>query len=151
MYSKSEAKALKQEFWTTFGQWSLRKRKSKGKGRWLLNKSGAKGFRFKFEAERKTICVCLEIIDDDEIIREIRFEKLLALKSIFDEAFDHQLIWNKEFYTAPGKAIVRVFISKNGLTLNNKAHWPEIFKFFYDNMNKFEEVFLEYKELLDEE
>jgi hypothetical protein len=151
MYSKSEAKALKQEFWTTFGKWSLRKRKSKGKGRWLLNKTRVKGYRFKFEAERKTICVCLEIIDEDEIIREIRYEKLLSIKSMFDEAFNRELIWNEKHFLTLEKAVVRVFISKQGLSINNKEHWPEIFKFFYEKMNTFEEVFTDFKEYLDEE
>ena len=150
MYSRSEAKALKQEFWTTFGKWSLRKRKSRGKSKWLLNKTGVKGFRFKFEAERKTICVCLEIIDEDDIIREIRYEKLLSLQSIFDEAMNHELIWEKHFFMTPEKSVVRVYVTHTGLTLNNREHWPEIFWFFYDRMSKFEEVFLEYKELLDE-
>jgi hypothetical protein len=150
MYSKSEAKALKQEFWTTFGKWSLQKRKSRGKGRWLLNKTGVKGFRFKFETGRKTICVCLEIIDNDAIIREIRYEKLLQLKELFDEAMNNELIWEQEHFITPEKSIVRVFVKKEGLTPNNKNHWPEIFSFFYEKMNTFEEVFLEYKELLDE-
>lgn len=150
MYSREEAKQLKQEFWTTFGQWSLRKRKSKGKGRWLLNRTGVKGFRLKFEAEKKTQCVCLEIIDTDEIIREIRFEKLLALKSIFDEAMDNELIWDKIFYVSPENAIVRVYVQQTGLSINNREHWPKIFSFFYQKMDKLESVFNDYKELLEE-
>jgi hypothetical protein len=149
MYSREEAKQLKQEFWTTFGQWSLRKRKSKGKGRWLLNHTGVRGFRLKFETEKKTQCVCLEIIDSDEVIREIRYEKLLALKSVFDEAMDNELIWDKEFFLSPDNKIIRVYVQQHGLTINNRAHWPEIFAFFYQKMNKLETVFEEYKELLD--
>ena len=150
MYSKEEAKKLKQEFWTTFGQWSLKKRKSRGKGKWLLNHTGVKGFRLKFEAEKKTVCVCLEIIDADEIIREIRYEKLLALKSIFDDALENELIWDNRFCTTPESIIVRVHIQKSGLTINNRKHWPEIFSFFYEKMDKMEEVFNEFKEFLEE-
>ncbi len=150
MYSREEAKQLKQEFWTTFGRWSLRKRKSKGKGRWLLNHTGVRGFRLKFEAEKKTLCVCLEIIDSDKIIREIRYEKLLALKSIFDEAMDNELIWDKTFYVSPENAIVRVYVQQTGLSINNREHWPKIFSFFYQKMDKLESVFNDYKELLEE-
>ena len=149
MYSREEAKQLKQEFWTTFGQWSLRKRKSKGKGRWLLNHTGVRGYRLKFETEKKTKCVCLEIIDADEVIREIRYEKLLELKSIFDEAMDNELIWDKEFFLSPDNKIIRVYVQQHGLTINNRQHWPKIFAFFYQKMDKLETVFEEYKELLD--
>ncbi len=150
MYSREEAKLLKQEFWTTFGQWSQKKRKSRGKGKWLLNRTGAKGYRFKFEAEKKTLCVCLEIIDDDEIIREIRYEKLLMLKPVFDEATNHELIWDPNFFIAPGKAVSRIYFQKKGFTLNNRQHWTEIFSFFYHKMSNLEDIFEEYKELLDE-
>ena len=151
MYSKEESKALKQEFWTTFGKWSLLKRKRHGKGRWLLNKSGVKGYRFKFEAERKQICVCLEIIEPDDVIREIKYEKLLMLKQILDDTLNNEPVWEENFYISPSKMIVRVSVSKNGYSINNKDNWPEIFGFFYDKMSKFEEFFDEYKEFLDEE
>ncbi len=151
MFSKSEEKALKQEFWTNFGKWSSLKRKRKGKKKWLLNKTGVKGYRFKFENENKTVCVCLEIIDDNDVIREIKYEKLLTLKSIFDESFNGKLIWDKEYYSSPGKPVVRVYISENGFTFKNRDHWPRIFKFFYENMDKFEEIFNDYKEYLKEE
>ena len=150
MYSREEAKQLKQEFWTTFGQWSLRKRKSRGKGRWLLNRTGVRGFRLKFETEKKTQCVCLEIIDADEVIREIRYEKLLQLKQVFDEAMNDELVWEKEFYVSTDSIIVRIYVQQTGLTINNRAHWPEIFSFFYEKMDRLETVFNEYKELLDE-
>ena len=149
MYSKEESKLLRQEFWTTFGQWSLRKRKSKGKGKWLLNHTGVKGFRFKFEVQKKTPCVCLEIIDTDEVIREIRFEKLLVLKSIFDDAMNQELIWDKEFHSSPDSVVIRVYTLKQGLTIHNQSHWAEIFAFFYEKMDKLEAVFEEYKEWLE--
>ncbi len=150
MYSKEEARLLKQEFWTTFGKWSLKKRKSLNKGKWLLNHTGVKGYRFKFEEENKTVCVCLEIIDDNRVIREIRYEKLLLIKPLLDEALDNKLIWDKEFISSPQRAIIRVYIQKKGLTINNRNHWPEIFSFFFDNMSTLEKIFEEYKELLDE-
>ena len=149
MYSREEAKLLKQEFWTTFGQWSLRKRKSIGKGRWLLNRTGVKGFRLKFEAGKKVICVCLEIIDNDEAMRKIHYEKLLTLKELFNEAMNGELFWEKEHYTSSSSNIVRVYTYKKGLTINNKSHWPEIFSFFYDRMNKLETVFETYREILE--
>jgi len=91
----------------------------------------------------------MEIIDSDEVIREIRYEKLLEPKSVFDEAMDNELIWDKEFFLSPDNKIIRVYVQQHGLTINNRAHWPEIFAFFYQKMNKLETVFEEYKELLD--
>jgi len=150
MYSREQAKLLKQEFWTTFGQWSVRKRKSQDKGKWLLNHTGVKGYRFKFEAEKKSLAVCLEIIDSDETVRAIKYEKLLILKPLFDETVDHALFWDQHYFLTPDKTVCRVYILKQGLTLNNRQHWPDIFSFFYQNMSLMETLFEEYKEILDE-
>jgi hypothetical protein len=74
----------------------------------------------------------------------------LALKQVFDEATNNELVWDDDFITDSGKSIVRVYVKKRGVTINNKENWPVIFSFFYEKMSVMENVFIEYKLFLDE-
>jgi len=147
MYGRQEARQVNKEFWTTFGKWSTTKRKRMNlKDRWLLNKTGIRGFRFRFSAERKQVAVHLDLVEKNPEARRNHLAKLQFLKPEFEQAINEPMIWNTDIQTSETAVIT---IEKHGLTTMNREHWPHIFEFFYQNMSQLEEVFEEARDFLE--
>ena len=139
MFSKAESKKLRQQFWTSFGIVFRRK--------WLLYNTGIKELELKFTFNRKFAQVSIDVIDEDPLIREYYFEKLLSLKKILTTEYLPNSIFEEEYELPEGKVISRVYVQLDGISIHNRNQWPEAMKFLNDNMEQMEAFFVEYKDL----
>jgi hypothetical protein len=140
MYSKEENQRLKREFWIDFAEKYPRK--------WVLYDTKIKDFSFKFYADNKKAQVLIDIESRNEDKRIAYFEKLESLKSILDEDFIKDLVFEKNFVLENGKIISRIWIEKLEVSISNRKHWDEIFYFFHEKMNSFEMFYFEYGEII---
>ena len=136
MYSKEESQRLKREFWIEFAEKYPRK--------WVLYDTKIKDFSFKFYADNKKAQVLIDIEHRNDEKRIIYFEKLESLKTILEDDFVKDLVFEKNFTLESGKTISRVWVEKKGISISNRNHWNEIFDFFYENMHALEMFFFEY-------
>jgi hypothetical protein len=136
MYSKEETQRLKREFWIEFAEKHPRK--------WVLYDTKIKDFSFKFYADNKKAQVLIDIEHRNDEKRIVYFEKLESLKTILEDDFVKDLVFEKIFTLESGKTISRVWVEKTGISISNRNHWDEIFDFFYENMNALEMFFFEY-------
>ena len=149
MFSKEEAKKLRQEFWITFGKrTALLPTNDGSKKKWILFKTGISDLSFKFESERKFARVCIDIEHKDEFKRLQYWDKFESLKSILENSVPTELTWNDSFILENGKEISRIYSQLEGVSLYNQKKWPEIFDFFVANMTPIEEVFSDFKEFI---
>jgi hypothetical protein len=140
MFSKEEAQRIKKEFWMSFAETYPRK--------WLLHNTKIKDVSFKFYADNKKAMVLLDIEPKSEEKRKIYFEKIESLKSILLDEYLEDVIFGKDFYLENGKVISRIWVQLNGVCINNKQTWNNIFDFFNDKMTSFEMFFLEYEDYI---
>ncbi len=140
MYSKEEAQRMKREFWIEFAEKYPRK--------WILYDTKIKDFSFKFFADNKKIQVLIDIENRDEEKRTIYYEKIESLKTILDDDFIKNLVFEKKFTLENGKTISRIWVEKNGLSISNRNHWEAIYTFFYENMHAFEMFYFEYADYI---
>lgn len=140
MYSKEEALHMKKAFWTAFAEAYPRK--------WLLYNTKIKDFSFKFYIDNKKAQVLLEIEPKDDEKRIIYFEKVESLKTVLIDDFIEDSIFERHFYLDNGKEVSRIWVEKEGVSINNKNTWQEIFDFFYEKMDAFERFFYEYEDYL---
>ncbi len=136
MYSKEEAQQMKRKFWIEFAVKYPRK--------WILYDTKIKNFSFKFFADNKKGQVSIDVEHRNDEKRILYFEKLESLKTILEDDFIKDLVFEKNFTLESGKTISRVWIEKTGLSISNRNHWDEIFDFFYEKMNALEMFFWEY-------
>ena len=139
MFSKAESKKLRQQFWTSFGIVFRRK--------WVLYDTDIKELQLKFTFNRKFAQVSIDVIDEDPLIREYYFEKLLSLKKILTTEYLPNSIFEEEYELPEGKVISRVYVQLDGVSIHNRNQWPEAMKFLNDNMEQMEAFFVEYKDL----
>jgi Domain of unknown function (DUF4268) len=140
MFSKEEAQKLKKEFWTTFAASNSRK--------WILYNTKIKDFTFKFYVDNKKAQVLLDIEPKEDKNRIIYYEKVESLKDLLLQDYLPDAIFERDFHLSTGKVISRVWVEKTGISINNKAHWLEIFEFFSEKMEAFEYFFFEHEEYI---
>jgi hypothetical protein len=136
MYSKEETQRLKREFWISFAEKYPRK--------WILYDTKIKDFSFKFYVDNKKAQVLIDIEHRSDEKRIVYFEKLESLKTILEEDFIKDLVFEKNFTLENGKTISRIWVEKKGVGVSNRAYWEAIFAFFFEKMNAFEMFYWEY-------
>lgn len=142
MYSKEENLQLKKEFWITFSQVYPKK--------WLLYNTQIKDFSFKFFIDKKVAKVMLDIEHNDIDKRMIYFEKIVSLKSILKEDYIKDIYFERHLFLENGKEISRVWTENNNINFYKKECWNEIFSFFYENMQQFENFFFEFQDYIND-
>ncbi len=140
MFSKAEAQKIKKDFWIAFAEAYPRK--------WILYNTKIKDVTFKFYVDNKKAQVMLDIEPKDEEKRIIYFEKTESLKNILHDEFLPEAVFERNFYLENGKAISRVWVELNGISLYNMASWAVIFRFFNISMDAFERFFYEYEDYI---
>jgi len=136
MYSKEETQRLKREFWVAFAEKYPRK--------WVLYDTKVKDFSFKFYVDNKKAQVLIDIEHRNDEKRTIYFEKLESLKSILEDDFVKDLVFEKNFVLENGKTISRIWVEKGNVSVSNRKYWDEIFDFFNEKMHAIEMFYLEY-------
>ena len=140
MYTKEESQRLKREFWVSFAEKYPRK--------WLLYDTKIKDFSFKFYVDNKKAQVLIDIEMRDAEKRKSYFEKLESLKTILNEDFIKDLVFDDRFTLESEKTICRIWVEKLNVSVSNKNYWDGIFDFFNYNMDKLERFFLEYEDFI---
>lgn len=140
MYSKEENQKLKREFWVAFSEKYPRK--------WVLYDTKIKDFSFKFYVENTKAQVLIDIEHRNEIKRIQYFEKLESLKTILEEEFVSDLVFERNYNLENGKTISRIWVEKLNVSVSNRKYWDEIFTFFNEKMSALELFYLEYDEFI---
>jgi len=140
MYSKAELKALKQEFWTSFGKSFPHK--------WTLYNTKIKGVEFKFHFDNKTAMVCLDIDHNLEERMEL-WEKLIALKTVIINDYIQYAVFDELYFISEYKDVSRIYLKLENVTINNKATWQETMVFLSKGMLQFELFFKDFKDYLE--
>lgn len=140
MYSKQENQRLKQEFWVVFAEKYPRK--------WILYNTKIKDFSFKFFVDNRKAQVLIDIEPRDEQLRKIYFEKIESLKTILEEDYLKDLIFERNFYLENGKTISRIWVEQLDVSVSNRNTWDNIFSFFNEKMTAMEYFFYEYEDYI---
>lgn len=136
MYSKEETQRLKREFWVNFAEQYPRK--------WVLYDTKIKDFSFKFYVDNKKAQVLIDVEHRNDEKRIVYFEKLESLKTILEDDFVKDLVFERNFVLENGKTISRIWVEKGNVSVSNRQHWNEIFDFFNEKMHALEMFYLEY-------
>jgi len=131
MYSRQEASQLRQEFWTIFGQYLSPIPSAEGERvNWINYKTGEKNISFRMHADNKNAVIAIELNHKDREIQQIYFEQFLQFKNLFEEAMQEEWTWQLHHHDENGKLVSRIYKEKKGISIFQKADWPELISFF---------------------
>ena len=149
MFSKEEAKALREEFWDQFKTLSIRRRiRKKLPGEWLLTNTGIKALNLRFHVDREVAQVGIDLETRNMDKKIELYEKLESLKKLLEEAMESPMIWELEYIRENGKSVSRIYLQMEGVDIYKRDTWAGAHKFMYDNMMKLEAFFGEYQDFL---
>ena len=149
MFSKEEAKILREEFWDQFKNLSAGKRaRKKLPGNWMLDQTGIKALNLRFHVDREVAQVGIDLETRNMDKRIELYEKLESLKKLLEGAMESPLIWELEYIRENGKSVSRIYLQMEGVDIYMRDTWTEAHKFMYVNMMKLESFFQEYRDLL---
>lgn len=149
MFSKEVAKALREEFWDTFKQMSVRQRSSLGlPGNWILAQTGIRALNLKFHVDRKVAQVGIDLETRNMDKRIELYEKLESLRKLLEEGMGSPMNWELDYIRENGKSVSRIYVQKEEVDIYRRDTWPVAQQFMYDNMLKLESFFNEYRDFL---
>ncbi len=147
MYSKEEAKQLREEFWGQFKAISTRRRTAKRlPGDWLLTQTGVKALNLRFHVDREVAQVGIDLETRNMDKRIELYEKLESVQKVMEDAMKSPMIWELEYTRENGKSVSRIYLQKEGVDIYNSDTWHAAHQFMYDNMMKLEAFYREYRD-----
>ena len=152
MYTQEEAKQLRKQFWILFGKRCEIVPQLQGRNKkWVLYDTKITGLDLKFEVDRQSANVMIEVNHRSENKRLDIFEKLQKYKPILEEDFDDGLEWDFLYVRESGEEVCRVYIEQTGFDIHRQNQWPDIYNFLIENMLKLENNFMDIRDVLKEE
>lgn len=147
MFSKEEAKQIREEFWGRFKNYSaLRRSQKKLPPNWLLTYTGVKALNLRFHIDRELAQVGIDLETRNMDRRLELYEKLEAVKKVMEEHMGEAMTWELDYKRENGKSVSRIYLQLDGVDIYNKDTWPEAFKFMYQKMMKLEAFYIEYRD-----
>lgn len=149
MFSKEEAKALREEFWDAFRQMSDRRRRRKGlPGNWILTQTGIRALNLKFHVDRNVAQVGIDLETRNMDKRIELYEKLESLRKLLEDSMGSPMNWELDYTRENGKSVSRIYLQKEEVDIYQRDTWPVAHQFMYDNMLKLESFFNAYRDYL---
>lgn len=131
MYSKQQASQLRQEFWTTFGQYMSPLRSAEGeKINWVNYKTGEKNLQFRMHTGNRGAYIGIELNHADTGIQALYFEQFLELKHILQATLEEEWSWEQHHIDEQGKIVSRIFTTIDNASVFNREDWPVLISFF---------------------
>ena len=139
MFSKNEAKQLRQDFWIAFGKSYPRK--------WILYNTKIKDFSFKFHFDTSKAMVSLDIENKNLEKRIELWEKIIALKTVLIANYLSNVLFEEYVFLENQTEISRVYIQLDNVSIHNKNTWQETMIFLNKNMIQFEAFFRDFEDV----
>ena len=147
MFSKEEAKQLREEFWDQFLTLSRQRRiRKRLPGDWILGQTGVKALNLKFHVDRKVAQVGIDLETRNMDKRIALYEKLESVKKILENTLGEPMTWELDYIRENGKSVSRIYLELGGVDIYDKSTWPSAHEFMYQKMMKLEEFYREYRD-----
>jgi Domain of unknown function (DUF4268) len=146
MYTKEEASAVRQKFWTSFGKYMQPVPSATGeKVNWINYNTGIKGIAFKMNADNNVAYAAIEIYLTNTNLQQQYFELFLNLKKQFVALAGNDWTFENRQENAEGKTQAIISTSLNNINIFRETDWPSIISFSKKNIIALDAFWVEYK------
>ena len=147
MFSKEEAKELREKFWDQFQSISRQRRLRKRlPGDWILTRTGVKALNLRFHVDRKVAQVAIDLETRNMDKRLELYEKLESVKKVLEDKMGEGMNWELDYTRENGKSVSRVYLEQEGVDIYDSSTWQAAHEFMYRKMIKLEEFYEEYRD-----
>ncbi|HPH85379.1 MAG TPA: DUF4268 domain-containing protein [Ferruginibacter sp.] len=130
MYSIKEASAIRQQFWTKFGQYMSPLLSATGqKVNWINYKTGVKWIRFKMDATGTEAIISIEVSANTSELLQHYFTHMKSFRAALEEELGESWHWNEQAFNDAGKSVGKIFTSLPAVNVLKESDWPQIISF----------------------
>lgn len=149
MYTKEEAKEIRNAFWEGFRNYTNRRRIKQGRtGKWMLTRTGINALNLKFHIDREKAQVGIDLETGNMDKRLELYEKLESTKKILTEYMKQPLTWELEYTRENGKSVSRIYVEIRDVNIYDRSCWKRVNRFFFEKMDALESYYTEYRDYL---
>ncbi len=149
MYSKKEESILREQFWTTFGQYISPIPSAEGiKINWINYKTGIRFINVKMEVQKGFAYIGIEISHDELMAQAFFFEHFKLLQAEFEKTVSEKWKWERNSIIK-GKEISRIYLLLNDVDIYKMADWPLIISFLKKRILLFDLFWCEHKAVFE--
>ena len=131
MYTREEASAIRQSFWTRFGQYMQPVPSAGGdKVSWSNYKTGVRNIYFRLKAERTFAAVAIEITHPDQELRDQYYSRFKELRSMLHEISGESWDWEENIINSDGNHVSSISVNIKNVDVLKQSDWPAIISFF---------------------
>ncbi|WP_432712356.1 DUF4268 domain-containing protein [Pedobacter sp.] len=135
MYTKEQATAIKQAFWTAFGQYMSLNLSAEGqKINWINYKTGIKHLYFKMQVDQREAYIAIEMSHPDPGIQELMFEQFVEYKTLLKGYLNEDWKWELHAHNEQYKTVSRISMSLASVSIFKQTDWPALISFFKPRM-----------------
>lgn len=150
MYTQQQASAVRQKFWTAFGQYMAPVPSAAGeKINWVNYKTGVKGISFRMNADNNRAYVAIEIFSANPALQKQYFDLMMSLQKPFEKIAGKNFDYREFFITDTGKSIGSIRAELNNINIFRENQWPEIISFLKKNLMALDVFWNEYREVFE--
>jgi hypothetical protein len=147
MYKRHEAAAIKQKFWTLFGQYMKPVPSAWNEEvNWVNYHTGVKGIFFRMDAERNFASCRVEVMHKNDALRLQLFHYFGQLTHLFNVHAGEGWIWEPTVHDETGRSLSRISKTIEQVNVLNEQDWPPIISFFKPQMQALDAFWAEAKD-----
>lgn len=152
MFSKAEARAWNERFYTAFGVYMRKHMPMADIGlKWLNYQTGVKDIYFRVEADKKAGRVSIDMQHSDEGMRALFFEQFQEFRKLLEgEYLQTEMIWDDAYELPGGRLIARIYIEKEELNMFDQDDWRDFFEFFETYLTRLDAFWADFKPVFEE-
>src|SRR5687767_6716295 len=110
MYTKEEASAIRQEFWTRFGRYMAPVLSASGeKVNWINYKTGIQNLYFRMNAEKDMAYIGIEINHKNPEQSAQVYEQWVLLKKELEASLEEEWFWESLYSNETGQPLSRIY------------------------------------------
>lgn len=146
MFTREERKEARVAFWEGFRQYCRRQRVYR---RWVLTGVKIKSVQLKFYVDDRKALVLFQI-DHKNVLRRFEvYECFLSYQNLFRQSAGEDLQWEEEYRGIEGQEVSAIYFELPGVNIYRQTDWERIYAFFVDKMPRLEELYFEFRDLIN--
>ncbi len=131
MYSAEEASRIKQQFWTSFGQYMAPVLSAENQQvNWINYKTGIRYLYFRMEATSKQATISIEMLHKDPAHAATLYKIFEDTKASLEDSTGEEWEWEAAHINEHGQPLSRIFKTLAPVNIFKQTDWPAIISFF---------------------
>ncbi|MGO1595300.1 MAG: DUF4268 domain-containing protein [Sphingobacterium sp.] len=131
LYSREEAKKIKEAFWTTFGNYMRPIPGAEGtRVNWINYKTGIRHLFFRMDADQHSAQIRIQIAHPDEGMRALLFDQFREYRSLLHTLLGEEWHWRLDHRDGYGKSHAYIGLECYDWNVFERADWSDLISFF---------------------